>query len=121
MDHADAHLIEYTDAPAGSKEIVSKFTHQEKEHSIGESVELMHNIEQHKEQQYYKKIGEMIRHYDNVLLFGPTEAKTELYNYLKANHYFDKIKINVMPTDKMNEQQQYAFIKNYFQHTDMAF
>ena len=120
MDHANAHLIEYTGSPEESKTIMSKFTHEEKEHSIGESEKLMHNKDQHEESQYYKKISGMIRSYDDVLLFGPTEAKTELYNLLKADHHFSKIRIIVKPADKLNDQQQHAFIKHYFQNTDIV-
>lgn len=120
MDHANAHLIEYTGSPVESGSILSKFTHEEKEHSIGESEKLMHNKEQHDRSDYYKKIGAVIRDYDDILLFGPTEAKTELYNLLKADHHFAKIRIIVKPADKINDQQQHAFIKNYFQNTDIV-
>jgi hypothetical protein len=62
----------------------------------------------------------VIRSYDDILLFGPTEAKTELYNLLKADHHFSKIRIIVKPADKINDQQQHSFIKNYFQNTDIV-
>ena len=120
MDHANAHLIEYTGEPAESKNLMSKFTHEEKEHSLGESEKLMHNKERHEESEYYKKISDVIRDYDDVLLFGPTEAKNELFNLLKADHHFAKIKIIVKTAEKMNDHQQHAFIKNYFQNTDIA-
>jgi hypothetical protein len=120
MDHANAHLIEYTGSPEESKNIMSKFTHEEKEHSVGESEKLMHNKEKHEESDYYKKISNVIRSYDDILLFGPTEAKTELYNLLKADHHFSKIRIIVKSADKINDQQQHAFIKNYFQNTDIV-
>ena len=120
MDHANAHMIEYTGDPVESRDIMSKFSHEEKEHSIGESEKLMHNREKHEESIYYKKIGEVIRNYDDVLLFGPTEAKTELYNLLKADHHFSKIKIIVKPADKMSDKEQHVFIKNYFQNTDIV-
>ena len=51
---------------------------------------------------------------DEVLLFGPTNAKTELYNILKEDHHFDKIKIETAPSDKMTENQQYALLKEHF-------
>lgn len=121
MDHANAHLIEFTGEPEQSKDIMSKFTHEEKEHSLGESEKLMHNKEKHGQSEYYKKIGEVIRNYDDVLLFGPTEAKTELFNLLNADHLFAKIRIIVKPADKMNDQQQHAFVKKYFQQTDIVF
>jgi hypothetical protein len=56
----------------------------------------------------------VLKNYDEILLFGPTDAKTELANILSENHYFDKIEINVMPTDKMTENQQHAYVHSYF-------
>ena len=120
MDHANAHLIPYTGEHAEAKDVVSKFTHEEKESTLGQSEKLMHNKEQHDESQYYKKIGEMIRSYNDVLLFGPTEAKTELFNLLRADHHFADIRMIVKPSDKLNEHEQQAFIKDYFQKTDIA-
>ena len=74
----------------------------------------MHQKEQHEHYDYYKKIGEAIRNYQDVLLFGPTTAKTELFNMLKADHHFEKIKIETKHADKMTVNQQHAFVKEYF-------
>jgi hypothetical protein len=120
MDHANAHLIEYTGNPEESRDIISKFSHEEKEHSIGESEKLMHNKENHSQSEYYKQIGAVIRNYDDVLLFGPTDAKTQLFNLLSADHHFAGIKIIVKPADKMNDQQQHSFIRDYFRKTDIV-
>lgn len=49
-----------------------------------------------------------------VVLFGPTDAKVALYNILKADHRFAKIKIEIKPADKMTENQQDTFVKIYF-------
>ena len=46
--------------------------------------------------------------------FGPTNAKTELLNMLRTDHHFDKIDIEVKNTDKMTENQEHAFVKEYF-------
>ncbi len=35
-------------------------------------------------------------------------------NVLKADHHFDKINIETRQTDKMTENQQHAFVKEYF-------
>ena len=48
------------------------------------------------------------------MLFGPTNAKTELLNLLKADHHFDKINIETKQADKMTENQQHAFVREYF-------
>jgi len=113
MDHSNAHLIEF----AGNdedKDISSTFTHEVKEQSLGKSEHLMHNKEQHTQAEFYKKIGQSILNYDEVLLFGPTDAKSELLNLLKADTHFSKIKIDIRQADKMTDHQQHALVKEHF-------
>jgi hypothetical protein len=114
LDHANAHLVEYINGTNESKMIGSKFTHEEKEQSLGKSENLMHNKEEHEQAEYYKAIAEAIRHYDYVLLFGPSQAKAELHNILNADHRFAKIRIEVRPGDKMTETQIHTFVRDYF-------
>jgi stalled ribosome rescue protein Dom34 len=114
MDHASAHLMEYTSQPVETTVIESKFTHQVKEHSLSKSEKLAHNKEQHQEAEYYKQLGEVIKKYDDVLLYGPTQAKVELLNLLRADHHFKNIKIETKHADKMTVNQQHAFVREYF-------
>jgi stalled ribosome rescue protein Dom34 len=116
MDHSNAHLMEFTTEPLTTMIISSRFTHREKEHSIGKSEDGMHQKEQHEHQDYYKKIGEAIKNYQDVLLFGPTTAKTELFNMLKADHHFEKIRIETKDADKMTQNEQHAFVRKHFSH-----
>lgn len=113
MDHANAHLMEYAD-PIVTKIVTSDSTHAEKEKTLQKGESMMHNKEQQQESEYYKTIGETIKDYDNVLLFGPTNAKTELLNILEADLSFSKIKIETRPADKMTENQEHAFVRDYF-------
>ena len=114
MDHATAHLMEFTTDPIETQVIESKFTHPENDDSHLRGDKTMHNKEQHQQSAYYKKLGEAIVSCDEVILFGPTHAKNELYNLLKADHLFANIKIEVKQTDKLTEHQQHAFVKEYF-------
>jgi len=114
MDHANANLIEYADGPLETNMIHSKFTHEVKEDVLGRSEYGMHKKEQHQQSDFYKKIGAIIRNYTDVILFGPTNAKTELFNLLRADHNFEKIGIEVLQTDKMTNNQQHAFVKDHF-------
>lgn len=114
MDHQDAHLMEFTTDPIITTTIESKFTHQEKEKTLHRGENLMHNKEQHEEAAYYKELGEIIRNYNDILLFGPTEAKVELLNVLRNDHRFADIIIEIKSTDKMTENQQHAFVREYF-------
>jgi hypothetical protein len=59
-------------------------------------------------------LGESISKYESVLLFGPSHAKLELANILKANHHFDKIKVEVKNTVKMTENQEHAYVRKHF-------
>jgi len=117
MDHSHANLIEYKTEKIEEieeKVITSNFTHQEKEKSLSKSESLMHNKEQQRQAEFYKKLGEVVKNYTDVILFGPTDAKVELFNNLRADHNFAKIKIEVMQKDKMTENQQHAFVREYF-------
>jgi nitrogenase subunit NifH len=114
MDHASAHIMEFTSNPIETKIITSEFTHEEKEYSLSKNENLMHNKEQHQQAEYYKKIGETIKDYGEVILFGPTNAKSELLNVLNSNHLFSKVKIETKQTDKMTVNQQHAFVRDYF-------
>ena len=114
MDHSSAHLIAYTTDPIETTVVTSKFTHQAKEQSLSRSENVMHNKEQQQQSAYYKQLGEVIRNYEAVILFGPTDAKVELFNLLKADHLFAKINIEVQQTDRMTENQEHAFVKAHF-------
>jgi hypothetical protein len=114
MDHSRAHVMEYTSDPMETKTIESAFTHGVKEQSLGKSENLMHHKEQHEQSAYYKQLGEIIRKFESVVLFGPTDAKSELLNTLKSDHLFAKIKIDVRQADKMTDNQQHAFVRDYF-------
>ena len=74
----------------------------------------MHTKEQHQHGAFYKKLGERIRKYKEVILFGPTSAKSELANILRDNPLFDSIKIDIESADKMTDNQSHAFVKKHF-------
>ena len=114
MDHSSAHVMECTTNPVSIKVIETDFTQQPTSHDAGNGEHQMHNKENHQQAGYYKKLGEVIRKYDSVLLFGPTNAKAELHNLLKNDHLFANIKFDVKQADKMTENQQHAFVKEHF-------
>jgi len=114
IDHSRAHLTEFPSDPLRTTTIESDFTHEDREHTLSRSENVMHNKEQHQTSEYYKKLGEAILNYEEVILFGPTDAKAELHNILKADNRFAKIHIGIKQTDKMSEYQQHAFVREYF-------
>jgi hypothetical protein len=112
--HALANLIEFTIEPIETKVFESKFTHEVKEQALHKGENRMHNKEQHGQADYDKRLGDMVKKYKEVVLFGLTDAKIELLNSLIKDHHFDNVKIEVKQTDKITENQQHAFFKDYF-------
>lgn len=115
MDHSIAHVLEPKDNTIITSNIESEFTHEQRQHALGKNENLMHNKEHQMQSKYYKTIADTIKGHTEVLLFGPTTAKEELSNILKADHHFTDVKIEVMHADKMTENQQHAFVKKHFQ------
>lgn len=114
MDHSVAQLSELSNGNFMTETIESKPKSQTNEEDLyykDESHRL--NKEQGQLATYYKKLSDAILNYNEVILFGPTEAKDELVNSLKDNHLFEKIKIVVKPADKMTESEQHEFLKEF--------
>lgn len=114
MDHSNAHLMEFTTDPITTTTITYDFSHQEKRDSLGRGENQMHRKEQHEQAAYYKELGEVIKKYEEAILFGPTDAKIELLHFLNKDHRFAHLKIEVKQADKMTMNQQHAFVKKYF-------
>lgn len=108
MDHSQAHLMEYKSESENEVTILSKPSHHP--HS---EMGMQHQQQQH-QLAFFKKLAESIKSFDELLLFGPTEAKTELFHALRKNHHFDHVKIEVRNSDKLTEPQQFAFVKKFF-------
>lgn len=113
MDHAAANLIDLN-TKKNNRSIISNFTHYIKEETLNRSEKILHNKKQQMEEAYYQKIADQILDYDHVVLFGPTNAKSELHNYLNKDLHFKDIQIDVEPADKMSDNEKDAFVKNHF-------
>jgi len=115
MDHARAHLIE--NAENGS--IITIESGYDRINNTNSFHKSEHKLEEKKRNilvDYYDELSEFIINYSEVILFGPTDAKLELRNFLKKDYAFDHIKITTQSSDKKTENQQIAFVKNFFQH-----
>ncbi|NHN24781.1 hypothetical protein FIA58_003745 [Flavobacterium jejuense] len=114
MDHSNAELIDLN-SKKKSHVITSKFTFNTKEEALNRSEKSMHNKRQQMHEAYYKEIANKILQYNHVLLFGPTNAKTELHNYLNEDLHFKDIQIDIEAADKMTDNEKDAFVKDHFQ------
>ena len=114
MDHSVANLIDLN-TKNECRSIVSKFTSETKEEALIRSESLMHNKRQQMNAKFYENIGTQIMGYNHVLLFGPTNAKVELGNYLNKDLHFKNIKIDIESSDNITDNEQVAFVKNHFE------
>ena len=116
MDHASANLIKFINGGIENETITSTITHKEKQEILYKGDKALHHKEQHEELTYYKQIAKVILNFEDVLLFGPTEAKDELLNLLKADHRFNHINIETRTFDKLTKPKQEAFAKDFFEN-----
>jgi stalled ribosome rescue protein Dom34 len=114
MDHTMAHIIELKNNSIISNTIESASLQGEK-HNFGKDETLKQNTEQDQLAEYFKKIITVIQGYPEVILFGPTNAKTELYNLLKKDSHFNNTKIKIETTDNLTENQIQAYVKEHFE------
>lgn len=114
MDHSTAHIIEFKNNAIVSNTIESLSVQGEKQ-NFGKDESLKHNTEQDQLSEFFKRLSAIIKDYSEVIIFGPTNAKTELYNLLKEDRHFNSIKIDIETTDNLTENQMHAFVKEHFE------
>ena len=114
MDHSIAYVMELKDDVIVENIVALETFQPDNEAEWGKNERLVQKKDQQLHTNYYKKLSEIIKSYQEVVLFGPTEAKNELLNLLKADHLFDNIKFNAILSDKMSAKQMHDFVKEYF-------
>lgn len=117
MDYAIAYVMELKGNSVLTTEIKSEFTWEEKQHSFFKNENLMHNKERHLVAAYFNEVGNLIQGFDEVVLFGPGDAKTELFNRLLADNQFQHVRLSAVSSDNLTENQRKAFVKKYFHPT----
>ena len=114
MDHSIAHIMKVTNNTIDASILEIGSSLPAREQNMGVHERQRHNKEQAEQSVFFKSLSDVIKDYEEVLLFGPTGAKIELLNLLKDNHHFDNIKIVIKSADKMTENQRHLFVKEYF-------
>jgi len=114
MDHSNAYLLEVINDTIETERVVSELSDPEAEFNFYKGEKLINKKERHLQLKYYKNLGEIIKKYQEVVLFGPTDAKIELLNLLKTDHLFEKIKTEAINSGKMTESQMHTFVREYF-------
>ena len=113
MDHSTANLIDL-ETGKNYHNIEAEFDAEMKEEALQRSENIMNNKRQQMHETFYKEIGEEVLKYENVLLFGPTNAKVEMHNFLKDKPQFKSIQFEVQSADKMTDNEKVAFVRDHF-------
>ena len=113
MDHSNAQLLKISDGNILLQNIESES--KPKVEKVNVDTHEIHGKERHQLQSaYFKKISNIILNYEDVLLFGPTDAKRELFNLINEDPHFENIKIELRTTDKMSERQMHDYVIEFF-------
>jgi stalled ribosome rescue protein Dom34 len=114
MDHSTARMMEFTVEDFKVHTLESQLDGLDNQDGLKHSESLLHNKENQTLKSFYKSLIETIKNFDEIVLFGPTTAKTELYNLIREDHKYDHLKIETKAANKMSYEEQHAFIKDYF-------
>ena len=114
MDHSVARVMEYRVEDFKVQIVESQLQGLDNQEGLQHSESLLHHKENQTIKIYYKSLIKIIRNYDEIILFGSTNAKTELFNLIREDHKYDNLKIEIKPTDKMTYEEQHSFMKDYF-------
>ena len=114
LDHTTARIIEYNTEELKATTIKSDLQGLDNQDSLQHSESLLHHKENQKLKAFYKAIIAIVENYDEILLFGPTTAKTELFNLIRKEHKYDHLKIETKSAEKMTPTEEHAFVVNHF-------
>lgn len=126
LDHSKAYFIDLSNGTAAIETLYSdKESQQRLSGESGKDTKLgnnrttnsehhQHNRQKQVMNEYYRNLASRLSNYDDILLFGSTTAKDELYNQLKADKSFDNKTISVRNADHLTENQMVAEVKKFF-------
>ena len=117
-DRTNANLIEFYCEIKITETISLDFDHQDKNEKLQRRQNEMHNKQQKKQNIFYKKLAAIIKDFTQLVLLGPANAKSELFNFLRQNYLIDGIRIEVINADKMSDNKQHEFVRGYFKKVD---
>lgn len=114
MDHSIAYLMDHADGEITTKVLESESYRHMKDENKSTHDAALHFKQRAQLANFYQNLSAEIQFYNEVILFGPTGAKRELFNLLRENHLFNEIDIQLKQEDKMTEEQQQFFVLNHF-------
>ena len=114
MDHSIANLLDFKNNIIVTSTIEADSFIRDDECINWKDESLIRNKKQIDLSKFFDKLIQVIKDFDEVLLFGPTEAKSELFDQIDQIPNLDLINITMKTTDKMTENQKQAFVREFF-------
>ncbi len=114
MDHCNAHIIPFLDTAYMPQTISSGFTNHDSEKITEGRTSAMLSLEQQQNNVYYKHIAALLCESDEVFLFGPTDAKNELFRMLREDESFDAKRIELYNPDSTPVACEHEPEENFF-------
>ncbi|MFH1837825.1 MAG: hypothetical protein ABH862_06925 [Candidatus Omnitrophota bacterium] len=129
IDHEKAFIVTLSGKEVSVKKIGSKVEphyrlsggYRGKSQSGTSSVSERTPEERHKHQlhSYYQELLKMLKINEEIFIFGPGEAKTELTKELNKAKEFEHKIAGVETSDKLTEKQIIAKVKNFYSGRDV--
>ena len=114
MDYTSAQIYENATGEFLLTSMESNFYLPIKKKGEASSESPIHNEKNQTDQAFYNDLLLLVKDYDEAVLFGPTQAKTALFDLIKANPECNNLYIQTLEADKMTTEQMKAFVKTHF-------
>lgn len=114
MNHSIAYIMEFTSGLVTTSIIDAAIDKNEANMDCSNNEMASIFKAQSDKKAYYKQLEESLKDSKEVILFGPTYAKVELYNLLKIDTRFKKTKFKIIHAEDLDEAQQQEFVATHF-------
>lgn len=69
---------------------------------------------ENRQRAYLNKVLGALQAYQHILLFGPGQAKAQIYKLIQSNKHFDTKTVRVEPCDYKTDNQLLEFVRKHF-------
>ena len=114
MDYSNAHIIPFSDIVQMPQTITSGYTIADREKAVGRGKSQVLCMQRREQLAYHKNIAAALLQSDEVFLFGPTEAKSDLFKMLREDRNFDATHIEFYNSYRVTGSEEFAISENCF-------
>ena len=120
IDHREAVIVSLTEKTEAVQRVTADLA--ERIHFSGNAEpltteDMLDRRFAHHLQHYFKDVIAALGDADEILIFGPGEAKGELAKRLQAANLGDRI-VDIETADRLTDRQIVAHVRRWFQHRD---